>query len=174
MPNLVERAERYIYKRKLEKLVGHKCPTVKVLGKLAFERINIEIGLDVVLYPDITFSGCGKIIIEDGCKIGKGVIIHASEKGGIKIGQNTIIAAQSYIIDSNHSIRLGEYISHQPCIAEVIEIGSDVWIGANVTIIKGASIGNGAVIGAKSLVNKRIGENEIAYGIPARTRSVRK
>jgi len=46
-----------------------------------------------------------------------------------------------------------------------VEIGNDVWIGANVTIFDGVSIGDGAIIGANSLVTKDVD----AYSIVAAT-----
>lgn len=49
-----------------------------------------------------------------------------------------------------------------------IEIGNDVWIGANVTILRGVHIGDGAVIGANTLVNKDIPPYAIVVGCPAR------
>ncbi|RHO71200.1 MULTISPECIES: CatB-related O-acetyltransferase [unclassified Alistipes] len=51
-----------------------------------------------------------------------------------------------------------------------LEIGHDVWIGANAIILPGVSrIGNGAVIGAGSVVTKDVGPYEIVAGNPART-----
>ena len=47
-------------------------------------------------------------------------------------------------------------------------IGNDVWIGANVTVLKGVRIGDGAVVGAGSVVTKDIPELGIAVGNPAR------
>lgn len=51
----------------------------------------------------------------------------------------------------------------KPC-----EIGNDVWIGCNSTILRGSTIGDGAVIGANSLVNIDIPPYAIAVGSPAR------
>ena len=56
----------------------------------------------------------------------------------------------------------------------LVTIGEDVWLGANVTVIKGAVINNGVVVGAKSLVNSEIAENSIAVGVPARVIGTRK
>lgn len=50
----------------------------------------------------------------------------------------------------------------------VIEIKDDVWIGANVTVLKDSVIGAHSVIGANSLVNKEIGEYGVYGGIPAK------
>jgi virginiamycin A acetyltransferase len=49
---------------------------------------------------------------------------------------------------------------------EKIEIGNDVFIGANVTILDGISIGNGAAIGAGAVVSKDIPPYAIAVGSP--------
>lgn len=48
------------------------------------------------------------------------------------------------------------------------KIGNDVWIGANVTILRGAVIEDGAVIGAGSIVRGNIPAYSIAVGSPAR------
>jgi acetyltransferase-like isoleucine patch superfamily enzyme len=49
-----------------------------------------------------------------------------------------------------------------------IEIGKNVWIGANSVILKGIEIGDGGVVGAGSVVTKSIPANEIWAGNPAR------
>ena len=49
-----------------------------------------------------------------------------------------------------------------------IEIGNDVWIGANVAIMDGVSIGDGAIIAANALVNKDIAPYTIVGGIPGK------
>ncbi|MCC8089249.1 MAG: CatB-related O-acetyltransferase [Rikenellaceae bacterium] len=49
-----------------------------------------------------------------------------------------------------------------------INIGNDVFIGANVMILDGVNIGNGAVIGAGSVVTKDIPDYAITGGVPAK------
>ncbi len=49
-----------------------------------------------------------------------------------------------------------------------VEIGNDVWIGANVTIINGIKIGDGAVIGANAVVTTDVPAYAIYGGVPAR------
>ena len=100
--------------------------------------------------------------------IGIGTIIFAKKR--VIIGDNVNIAANCYIIDSNHGICKNKLISDQPLQFdnEGIVIGNDVWIAAGCKIIKGAKINNGAVIGAMSMVNNEIDEYGIAVGIPAK------
>ena len=85
-----------------------------------------------------------------------------------------MIAAQCYIIDSDHSVDKKECIRNQPQKSAPVFIGDDVWIAANATILKGSAINTGAVIGAKALVKGEIPEYGIAVGIPARTIKYRK
>lgn len=52
-------------------------------------------------------------------------------------------------------------------------VGSDVWIGQNVTVMPGVRIGDGAVIGANSTVAKDIPPYAIAAGNPCRVIKMR-
>lgn len=108
------------------------------------------------------------IEIGDNVDIGIGTVIYSSN--GVKIGNNTNIAGQCYIIDCNHGTRKGTLIREQPNDSSPngICIGDDVWIGAQCSILKGANIENGAVVGAQSLVNTDIPENAIVVGTPCR------
>ncbi len=140
-----------------------------LVGDIVLINQNLKLGKNVVLYPGATLWGDGLIEIGDNVGIGSGTIIYASKNGGggVKIGSNTRIAAQCYIIDMDHGMAKGELIREQKNTVKRIEIGSDVWIAANCTILKGSRIGDGAVLGAKSLVKGEIESNGIAVGVPA-------
>lgn len=49
-----------------------------------------------------------------------------------------------------------------------ISIGSDCWIGGNVTVCPGVTIGDGCTIGAGSVVTKDVPPRSVAVGNPAR------
>ncbi|GAB6614599.1 hypothetical protein bcgnr5406_27980 [Bacillus cereus] len=49
---------------------------------------------------------------------------------------------------------------------EQIEIGNDVWIGANAIILDGVKIGNGAIIAAGAVVTKDVPDYCIVGGVP--------
>lgn len=164
---ILEKIVQIYYKKQLEKRVGHRLPSVKVLGRIFFDNGTIEIGENVILWPGVTFSGNGHISIGSNCKIGQNTIIYANRDGGVEIGNDVIIAAQNYIIDSNHSAFKGMLIREQSLVSKKIIIGNDVWIGTQCSIVMGAEIKDGAVIGAKSLVNHTIEKDAIAFGIPA-------
>lgn len=47
------------------------------------------------------------------------------------------------------------------------EIGNDVWIGENVTIVGGVKIGNGAIVAAGAVVTKDVPAYAIVGGVPS-------
>ena len=70
------------------------------------------------------------------------------------IGFNTTILAHEYLIEE---YRLGD-----------VEIGSQVMIGANSTILPGVKIGDGAIVSAATLVRKDVAAGAMAGGNPMR------
>jgi len=86
----------------------------------------------------------------------------------LNIGSQCGIGPNCYITDHDHGLDLAFSPLQQPMVAKPTKIGDRVWIGANVTILKGVTIGNDAVIGAGSVVTKDIPEKAIAVGNPAK------
>jgi acetyltransferase-like isoleucine patch superfamily enzyme len=98
-------------------------------------------------------------------------------KGGnfCSIGPNVLV-----YIDGNHKINtFSSFPFHifpqtpnratwAPWGKETPTIGHDVWIGADVLILSGASIGDGAVVAARSVVTKPVPPYAIVAGNPAR------
>ena len=83
----------------------------------------------------------------------------------ITIG-DAIIAPNCYIIDSDfHRIIQNGKVINPPA---PIKFSGHVWLGQNVTVLKGVTIGHDVCIGAKSLVTKDIPDNSLAAGIPAK------
>jgi virginiamycin A acetyltransferase len=48
------------------------------------------------------------------------------------------------------------------------DVGNDVWIGANSTVLRGVVVGHGAVIGANSIVTHDVPSYAVVAGNPAR------
>ena len=81
----------------------------------------------------------------------------------MSIGDGVFIAENVTIRDSdNHQIH------DRPTMTKPIVVEDHVWIGMNVTILKGVTIGQGAVIAAGSVVVKDIAPGMLAAGVPAR------
>lgn len=99
----------------------------------------------------------GKIIIGDGVFINDNCTINALDT--IKIGNNVLIGHNFLALDHDHDYKK----DIRNFIKKEITIGNNVWIGANVTILKGVKIGNNSVIAANTIVNKDIEDNVIVY-----------
>lgn len=165
---IIQKVIRSYRKAVFKKNIGCKHKDFHLVGKVNLINKNINLGHNVTIYPDVMFFGDGPIIIGDNVDIGNGTVIYSSKFAGVTIGNNTMIAAQSYIIDADHGIKRDVLIREQENSVLPIIIGEDVWIAANVTVTKGSKIHSGAVIGAKALVRGEIPENAIAVGIPAK------
>ena len=145
----------------------------EIKGEVFLNAKGVKLGKNVTFYQDAYLWGFG-ITIGDNVDIGMNTVIFA--KKGVTIGNNTNIAGQCYIIDTNHGTKAGRLIREQEDnVAENgIYIGNHVWIAAQCVILKGAKINDGAVIGAQSLVNCEIPANAIAVGTPAKVIGDRK
>jgi acetyltransferase-like isoleucine patch superfamily enzyme len=89
--------------------------------------------------------------------------------GGVSIGENVLVAAQTSINTVSHeSTRCDIPINDQPVLTGPVVIEDDVWIGLNAVILQGVTIGRGAIIGAGAVVTRSIPAWSIAVGVPAK------
>lgn len=165
---IIQKIKRQYRKNVFCKKINCKHKNISLVGNVTLINNNITIGENVTLYPEVMFYGDGPIVIGDNVSIGNGTVIYASKNGGITIGSGTMIAAQTYIIDCDHGTKAGKPVAEQENSVAAVNIGQDVWLGTNVTVLKGSNIKNGAIIGAKALVKSEIPENAIAVGVPAK------
>jgi acetyltransferase-like isoleucine patch superfamily enzyme len=115
------------------------------------------------------------IEIGNGCGL-SGTVITAAEK--VVLGDRVQCGANTLISDNDaHSLdasvrrqeiegtlaRGAQHANSKPVI-----IHDDVWLGMNVTVLKGVEIGPRSVVGAGSLVTKSIPPDSLAVGVPAR------
>ena len=90
----------------------------------------------------------------------------------IRLGSNVHLASNVSLVTHdithvllNRAVQSGNTIQeHVDCI----DIGDNVFVGSNSTILGGVRIGKNVIIGAGSLVNKDIPEGSIAAGVPAK------
>ena len=155
-PQIYIKAGVFILNRNMKK----PEPYTSVLKMLNNSEITIE--NDFSIYPGFHIILMEKArLVLGGGYINRNVRIHCFEKiqivMGVAISENvTMWDTDVYHIVGNDKIK-------QP-----ITIGNNVWIGCNVTILKGVNIGDGAIIAACSLVNKDIPPRCMAGGVPAK------
>lgn len=147
---IIDTASRiYLGKRQVGNLYFSKVPNCKVIvGKYSLSAGKIS---------ENSISSDELIRVGNYCSMGRNL---------------TLIMGNGHIPDSttNYSIRQSLFGDTSHVIKKKIEMGNDVWIGDNVTIIGDAKIGNGVVIGACSLVtaNQVLEDFGIYVGVPAK------
>ncbi|MXR53033.1 acyltransferase [Halovenus sp. WSH3] len=94
--------------------------------------------------------------------------IQVRGEGRVTIGDNFHAGSGCEIITENHNYDDGEAIPYDDTfVTESVEIGDNVWLGIDVTVLPGVSIGEGAIIQAGSVVTQDIPKGAIAGGHPA-------
>ena len=98
-----------------------------------------------------------------------------SSRAKIKIGNHVMFGPHVFIITGDYRIDIiGRFMNTVEDYEKLPEndqdviIEDDVWIGANVIILKGITIGRGSVIAAGSVVTQDVEPYSIYGGIPAR------
>lgn len=131
-----------------------------------------SVGKNITYYPGIKINPGFNIKLGSDVDLAWGVII--TTKGGVEIGDRSLIGYRTQIISANHIIPQNRekifYAGHSP---NKIIIANDVWIGANCIITAGVVIGEGAVVAAGSVVTKNVEPYTIVGGVPAKLIKIR-
>lgn len=120
--------------------LGRYCPSLTVKNWL----YRVGLGMQIGTHASIGLMAMVDIFFPEKIAIGDDSII----------GYNCTILTHEYLHRSYH---LGS-----------VNIGSNVLIGANTTILPGVTIGDGAVIAACSLVNRDVPPQGVVGGVPIR------
>jgi len=145
---------------------------------------DVKLGTNVKLAKFINLYGCA---IGDNCKIGtfvevqEGVVIGSNCKisshtficEGVTIGDNCFVGHGVIFINDNYprSVNKSGNLSTKSDWKDqlvYINIGYNVSIGSNSTILGNVTIGDDSIIGAGSVVTKNVPTGQIWAGNPAR------
>ncbi len=117
------------------------------------------------------------VLINEGCVIGNFNYFGANTfAGSTRIGSYCSVAPNVTLGPGDHCLenastcvrvmeRAGTPVDLErgECV-----IGNDVWIGANVVVLRGVHVGDGAVLAAGSVVNRDVPPYAVAGGVPAK------
>lgn len=143
----------------------HKSSNVTIIGTPNIKKLsNIEVGSNSYLEIGSGFTARSNVAIavRNNAKltIGSSVFINRNTNivahKNIKIADGVTIGPNCCIYDHDHDLHnKGKYLS------EDVVIGRNVWIGANVVILKKVTIGENSVISAGCVVTKDVPANAI-------------
>ena len=129
---------------------------------------SIEIGNRNIFESGATINAHGGYIkIGDNNFIGQRVQIQGY--GGVEIGNDCMIAANTFISSSNHIIDnpvSDDYLKKE--IGKKVLIEDKVWIGANCVITAGVHIKAYSIVAAGSVVTRDVDSYCIVAGVPAK------
>lgn len=139
----------------------------------AIEKLFHKIG------QRLTINGQFGAIYGDHISLGDDVFINGNcyfqDSNKITLGDRVIIAPDTKFYCGEHSLDATKRFGTRPdgsryliTYTEPISVGSDVWIGGNVTVIGGVHIGNNVVVAAGAVVVKDVPDNCIVGGVPAK------
>jgi acetyltransferase-like isoleucine patch superfamily enzyme len=134
--------------------------------------IGIQVGENTGLYHG-TFFDLGpdaELVVGDYCSL-VGVIF--ATNGRVTIGDYTFIAHEVVVSDSHWSIP--DFETDRQRIRSIpsshthlVEIGQNVWIGAQAILVGSVRIGDGSIIGAGTLVTSDVPPYTVCAGNPMR------
>ena len=137
---------------------------ISKFGKISVGRRSV-IGEECWLNNN---SPSSVISIGNFCLLGRRNFLNAGDS--IAIGDYTLTGPDCMFLGSDHRWcdPLKPYIMSGSSADQKISIGTNVWLGAGVKVMKGISIGHGSVVGANALVTSDIPPFALAYGAPAK------
>ena len=146
-----------------------KIPYVKRYYTLWYRLLGINdiSGVGKYLIFNTTIIGdVGFIYLHKHAEINSNCFLLAKDK--IEIGENSTLAYGVTVLTSaNPNSPHNKLAELYPAMTAPVNIGNNVWVGANATILPGVTIGDFSVIAAGSVVNKDVPSGVLVAGNPA-------
>ena len=137
-------------------------------GLVVGDNVSIGYQTQIELTGSLRLLGKGMQI---GNNVGLGTHgRYGSGAGFVKIGDNTIFGNYVSIHPENHNYSNPDIPIREQgvCSKGGVEIGSNCWIGAKVTILDGTRIGNNCIVAAGAVVRGNFPDGVLIGGIPSK------
>ena len=125
-------------------------------GEMIFgNRLRVHSGCRLSATPGAVLS------VGDNTGMNYNCIIVARKS--VTIGKDCTFGPNVMIFDHDHDFKESDIMNGGVFKEKEIAIGNNVWIGANVIILKGVTIGDNTVVAAGTVVTEDIPTNSVAY-----------
>jgi len=153
---------------------------IKIFHLMHNKNLKLRVPKSIQLECDNDFWGAH----DSSCSIGAFSYTGTKFDFGVKIGRYCSIAVNSKVMGAehfpdwistspvfygaDHHDQDASQLTHQQRMARKINIGNDVWIGADVVIKPQITIADGAIIASNSVVTRDVPPYAIVGGVPAK------
>lgn len=149
-----------------------RIPPCDACKSIFLKLVGAKIGPRATYYPGVWINSGRKLQV--GCDVDFATACTVTTDGGVVIGDRVLIGYGAKILSRNHVIPESRgRIFGAGHVSGPVEIGNDVWLGAQALVLPGVSIGEGAVVAAGSVVTKSVPAFAIVAGVPAKIISIR-
>ena len=138
---------------------------------------SMRIGHKFVTGNDVLVASSGSLVLGTNVFVNSfsRIVAHESiQKVDLieypELGNNVVTAAGVSILDHDHRTHVENgalVVENLEFTSEPIRIGSNVWLGDKVTVLKGVTIGDNVIVAANAVVTKDVEPGTIVGGIPA-------
>lgn len=170
-------------------ILGHLSKNSIVINSSSVYRGMIQLGINKGSfgmggqnYLDIKPGG--KMIFEGACNLCSGIRITVDKNAHLTVGPNVFLNSNviisvctSIVFGKNFSAgwncMISDWDGHAIVDSDSLEIlnlpapisfGTNVWIGANTTVLKGCSFGNYIIVPCASVITKSCVAEKVIYG----------
>jgi Acetyltransferase (isoleucine patch superfamily) len=150
-------------RRLIDRVIAPSVFTLRRAGIAADADIGVHVGIGVDTVLDSACSVGAYSYVGMRCNVtATSIGRYCSIANGVQIGQGEHptdrVSTSSQFMDSSYAA-----MTSARC-----EIGDDVWIGAEVVVLRGVTIGTGSIVAANSVVTRSCEPYSIIGGVPAR------
>ena len=124
-------------------------------------RFGARLGPNNFIYPSARIWAPWLLETEAVVTIGSSVEVY--NPGGVRLGHHTIISQNAYLCGATHDYNTPEFTYH----AKLISTEPHTWICARAIVLPGVVCGEGSVLGAGSVISKKMDAWTVYAGNPA-------
>jgi putative colanic acid biosynthesis acetyltransferase WcaF len=140
---------------------------VWIWRRIVLRMFGARIGKAAHIFPTVKIAIPWNVSIGAESAVGDQAILYSL--GRIEIGTRTTISQGAHLCAGSHDYRFSDL----PLTKPPIVIGNGAWVCADAFIGPDVTIGDSAIVGARAVVTKNVGANQIVAGNPAKLISIR-